>query len=938
MAFKFGEKLNNTDDLSEEIGTEPEEIFVSDFKKEQRRDFDFEREINNIIRNKKIKEFELELETDNLDKIIQFYNSKISSWKEKDGDINFKMTNTAVKLTKYKEERKELPEKLKKRSLLNFFRKRKYEKLSFAVLKLTGDYDLLNNQKEELEKEMKREQEILMYEVSKIANKIRGNCFNLQEEIFSVKELKNQFGTLRENKKENKIPIIELLAINKSYEELAGILQKIELLKDDFYNYNYTENVKRKLKSIIFDAIEPKVKLEEGSRESVITYEIFEKHPKEAVFDMSKMYDDLFFGYFLKNPEDWQNIKNNENIKKIFSGEILKNFEKKVSETIFQFFLNNPNEDYFKPLLFFKNSKIVPYTVMNFWREVKKGGETQMPFIDFKNPGEETIAYKFIASLSHKEIKELESFNIPELMNIINLVLNNPDNFNKVEARGDFKEEVKASGVFKEITQNLKNMEILLLKNLPSIKKDYSFPFLAVIEIDYLENVIFGALHTISTNHYFKNYVNFSKDDYSVLEDLYLKNTNSQNMDIIFERISESEDKNAAESFKKIFKKILDKDHFEKYLSDAENFKKYFRSEGFIKRGNKLIIEILNSMDDIVKENFSLDKINLFFNSLDTLIYLTTESNFADVFKGNFFNEYKSEISNAGCVNFLNQGDIAHEALEKIKEKNWITIQTYNRLYAARRRVIGYESYAFLPKKGESHPTINVTFYGFNFPQDIITYEENYKIYENTIKKHKNKEDLKNNFISWSVEPKNYPEDLNIEKIANFILPIGVAKNGHSHFYATPYGIVSGCVSENPERSGLLKKPYSGRLGVNVTGHKEMLLDFLRKEEKYNLITEESLNRENSEILNAISVKFENLNLFRGLEKMVLPGNIALSEVLINLHIEQYLHNNLIPTPGLLEDLKTGIKENKIQAFLGDKKLGITDIIPGNSKIIFKEI
>lgn len=934
---EFNKKLDGYSESPEEIETDRDMVAVLDVNEENVRDFDFEKKINKAAEHKKITDLNREKETGDLEKIIGLYNLKISDWEKRSSSINWDIEKLDKEIKRNEKTLKLIDEKIKTRSLLNFFRKRKAEKISPKVSELIENRNLLKIRESELKKEIETEQEILMYEVSKLANKIREDCFALQEEIFSAKELKNKIG-ISESGKNEKISIVDLLLINAAYDKLILILDKIELVKEGRYRLNDIKNIKRDLNSVVFGVIGPEVRLEGGDWSKVEIRQIFEKHPKSVIFNMGEMRDDLFFDYFLNNPEQWENIKNSRHIKKIFSENELKNFEKKVSETVFKFFVEEGgiSAKYFEPLLYFKNTNLAPFVILNLWTKMKNG---EFKFVYFKNNGKETHAYKFIKSFSDEELKNFEFLNIPGLMDVINTVLSNPDDFNKTETlESSGKGKIGESESFQKNLNNLKDLGIYLISGARKDKENF---FVDMNLDENFRKVIIKGLYEIGNDARYKNYTTFTKDDFNILENLYFKSQFQRDiMNLILQRIIGSKDKAAAESFLNIFKKISDIEYFERYFSDIENLKISLKNLGDEMPDNKLIREILKSINEIIKDKFSLERINLFGGFLDDVVYLVTESKFADVFEKEI-DEYKAEISNEACLGFLNQGDAAHEALEKIKEKNWITIQTYNRLYAARRRVTGYSSYAYVPKKGESHPVINVTFYGFNFPSDIIMYEENYKIYENAVKIHKNKENLKNGFASWSKEPKCFPKDLSVEKIANLVLPIGVAKNGHSHFYATPFGIVSGCVSENSEQSDLLKKHRPGKLGVNITGHREMLLDFLEREEKKHNgeeLNEEKPNNGNAEIINTISISFENFDLPRDLEEMILPGNITLSEVLTNLHIEQYLHDDLIPPQNLLNDLKNGIKNNEIQVFLDDKKLSLTDLVPGNSKIIFKKL
>lgn len=335
----------------------------------------------------------------------------------------------------------------------------------------------------------------------------------------------------------------------------------------------------------------------------------------------------------------------------------------------------------------------------------------------------------------------------------------------------------------------------------------------------------------------------------------------------------------------------------------------------------------------------------------------------------NNFENYKIRVSQKICDEFLRVGDAAHNFLESIKEKGWITIQTYNRLYAGRRKNIGFESYAYQPKKGDSHPTINVTFYemkpGKNHFKNndsfsvssyedengfyegdignsvkIKIYPETYKIYKEAWQKYENADkSIKKKFLknfSWYAEPKKYKEEYKQEELLrNETLPAGPALNGHSHFYFTPYGIVSGCVSEAKEQSGILSKNHPAVKGAEViTGHKEMLLDFLKTRG-------EILSIERGEEVipeGAVTVKIKNLDLPKQLERMALPPNITLGEMILNLHLEQYLYKEIKINDNLLNDLMFQfINYGEIVARANGKILKLEDRIEPNTKVVFEK-
>ncbi len=349
----------------------------------------------------------------------------------------------------------------------------------------------------------------------------------------------------------------------------------------------------------------------------------------------------------------------------------------------------------------------------------------------------------------------------------------------------------------------------------------------------------------------------------------------------------------------------------------------------------------------------------LVFNNPDALRYIPKGAN-------KKFENIKTFITPKVCEDFLYSGNLAHEALEEIKEKDLITVQTYNRLYAARRRYTGYNSYAYHPKEGEIYPAINVSDYANDlgekeneknklevdttldsngFLDGNIGYQERLKIYPETYASYqatKEKFNLltneeKGKFLeqfSWYSPPKKYEKDPEYELLVNNVLSLGIAENGHAHFYATPFGIISGCVSEFPESSGIFDKNHLAAKGIGrITGHREMLLDYIaRHRDKNYSYKEEAKNIPES----ALTIEFENMNLSKELQEMVLPSGIPLSEVFTNLHLEQYLHNTITPDKYLLDMLGNNLRTGKMLAMIDNKEIALNDIIPQGSKIILK--
>lgn len=312
--------------------------------------------------------------------------------------------------------------------------------------------------------------------------------------------------------------------------------------------------------------------------------------------------------------------------------------------------------------------------------------------------------------------------------------------------------------------------------------------------------------------------------------------------------------------------------------------------------------------------------------------YLKKDEGLTD---SNIHETYKNALIQQTCMNFLYEGDVAHEVLEKIKEKNWITIQTYNRLYAARRKNTGYESYAYRPKKGNTHPVINVSFYKDERPASMDHYKKNYQLYEKRMEKiEKNKDAFIKNFKSWYDEPKKYPGDPELALVVNYTLPIGISANGHTHYYATPYGIVSGCIAEN-RKEELVEKDFVssiGTLGIQlVSGHKEMLADFLRSQGALEKAKTEYITPEN-----AVTIDFDTISFPSELKEMILPSHITVAEALLNLHLEQYLHP-ITPDEQLLITLMKNIGEGKIQLIADDTIVNINTILERGQKILLKK-
>lgn len=474
--------------------------------------------------------------------------------------------------------------------------------------------------------------------------------------------------------------------------------------------------------------------------------------------------------------------------------------------------------------------------------------------------------------------------------------------------------------------------------------------------------------------HYNSNDLN----DYS--DNFIIQCENDQKLkDILFKKDTEQFYKQLRETFSYEFqfyklKKYLEFAENEKIKSElfkpeTVNFIKLFSDCDIVRDAESLIIIKEGERKIITRLATDLDskfRVNILNDAFHTLHSVITDKSLQKEVKKEKYDLYKIRVSQNICADFLKYGDAAHELLEKIKEKNWITIQTYNRLYAARRKNIGFESYAYHAKPNENHPTINVTYYGMDFGESrlknnkeftvssylddngfyegdigsvkVKIYPETYKIYKEALERYKSGKETEKSFFanfSWYPQPKKYKEEFSQEEfLTNKALPAGPAPNGHSHFYFTPYGIVSGCVSESIQQSDILKKDHPLSKGAwLITGHKEMLLDFLKKSGEI-LSYEKEMEAIPGE---AVTVKIENLDLPKQMEQMILPSNITLGEMILNLHIEQYLHKEVEANEHLLNDIMEQLNSEEITAEANGKILKLDDKIEPDAKVIFKK-
>lgn len=70
---------------------------------------------------------------------------------------------------------------------------------------------------------------------------------------------------------------------------------------------------------------------------------------------------------------------------------------------------------------------------------------------------------------------------------------------------------------------------------------------------------------------------------------------------------------------------------------------------------------------------------------------------------------------------------------------------------------------------------------------------------------------------------------------------------------------------------------------------------------------------------------------------MILPPNMTLGEMILNLHLEQYLHKEIGANEFLLNDIMEQLNSGEIAAKANGKILKLDNKIEPNAKIIFEK-
>ncbi|MFH0836777.1 MAG: hypothetical protein V1870_01485, partial [Candidatus Aenigmatarchaeota archaeon] len=116
----------------------------------------------------------------------------------------------------------------------------------------------------------------------------------------------------------------------------------------------------------------------------------------------------------------------NEQARSIY-GEKLDEFYNHASNMLSSALLDHPTMGIGYKLADFRVIEHMPYTILNFWREPGSSGEMTF-LLNTSNP-KDTIAAKYIYSITDEELGKLKELSIPGLMKVIETVRKNSDTF-----------------------------------------------------------------------------------------------------------------------------------------------------------------------------------------------------------------------------------------------------------------------------------------------------------------------------------------------------------------------------------------------------------------------------------------------------------------------------------------------------------------------------
>ncbi len=130
----------------------------------------------------------------------------------------------------------------------------------------------------------------------------------------------------------------------------------------------------------------------------------------------------------------WDLFKSNALVKDLYGEEALHDLDKAMRDEVFKNLLithehTEESNTLGHKTIWFKDPLAVAYNIMNFWRESGFSGER--PFLSIHSSSENTIAAKYVSSLTEEELAGVGRLNAPGLADIIRLLRDHPDTFRK---------------------------------------------------------------------------------------------------------------------------------------------------------------------------------------------------------------------------------------------------------------------------------------------------------------------------------------------------------------------------------------------------------------------------------------------------------------------------------------------------------------------------
>ncbi|MFC1752458.1 hypothetical protein ACFL96_03590 [Thermoproteota archaeon] len=148
----------------------------------------------------------------------------------------------------------------------------------------------------------------------------------------------------------------------------------------------------------------------------------------------------------------WDTFRYNAQVQELYGTEALESFNQMIKEEVFDKLLmtaehTDESNNLGYRALRFKDTDIMVYNILNFWREPGYSGE--YPFLSVHTNSENTLGAQYITSLTQEQLNAIEGLGIPGVMDVINTVRQHPDTF----LRSEFKEgdEYVANPVYEQV-------------------------------------------------------------------------------------------------------------------------------------------------------------------------------------------------------------------------------------------------------------------------------------------------------------------------------------------------------------------------------------------------------------------------------------------------------------------------------------------------------